>query len=452
MMDLSQLEACTQELSSALQSLITNNHNAMLSLSSQGASQGQQPNCPDALNEASRVRELALANLAKLQIMLSGPADFLQQMALQTQLLACIQWLGEFQVPACIPLDGSALMKDVSDLLGVPEGQLGRIIRMASLGGFLQEPTPGHVAHSPLSAAFVAKPSYLDAAMFLAGTAAPAAWKMVAETKQARDSPQQAPRDMVIRRRFFDNVDQVELPRMQRQWSAYLRYGLGHYCDTATDILTCLAPLQMGAALVVEVGARSTERVLALANKNPSLRLIAQLSPAAAASSSSSSSSASSSIHKNGIASLKLRHPRIQVQYRAPGTPQLVEDAAVYIINFPIPEPGATWTPLMHELDSELRAHLAALHKRPAATIVLTTPALPERGTVHAEPGVGSLLRDLALMQLANEREHELSEIISLLNGMSDEQGRLVLMNKVRSGGLDGAVALEIKYQTYPDR
>nr|UWK20069.1 hypothetical protein TBALE_g4 [Trichoderma balearicum] len=440
MIDVSQLEACTRELSNALQTLITKHHDIVLSHTSPETSQ-VRANSPDAY----RARELALANLAKLQTMLSGPADFLQQMALQTQLLACIQWLGEFQVPACIPLDGSALMKDVSDLIGVSETQLGRIIRVASLGGFLQEPTPGHVAHSPLSAAFVAKPSYLDAAMFLAGTAAPAAWKMAAVTKQARDSPEQAQRDVVLHKRFFEDVEEAELPRLQRQWQAYLRYGLGHYCDTATDILSCLETLQKDTALVVEVGARSTERVLALANKNPSLRLIAQLRPVF-------SSASSSFMGKNGNPALKLRHPRIQVQYRAPGTPQPVEDAAVYIINFPLPEPGATWTSLMEEIDNELRAHLIALQKRPAATLVLTVPALPERGTVHAEPGIGSRLRDLALMQLSNEREHEMSEIISLLNGMSDGHGRLVLMNKVRSVGHDGAVALEIKYQAYPDR
>jgi hypothetical protein len=186
---------------------------------------------------------------------------------------------------------------------------------------------------------------------------------------------------------------------------------------------------------MLQVGARSTERVTTLANKYPSLRLIAQLSPAAAP-----------------APTPKLQHPRIQLQQRMPGTPQPVEDAAVYIINFPLPEPGATWTSLMAEIDSELRAHLVALQKRPETTLVLTAPALPERGTTHADPDLGSRLRDLSLMQLANEREHEMLEVVNLLNGMGDGEGRLVLVNKVRSGGRHGAVALEIKYQAYPER
>lgn len=150
-------------------------------------------------------------------------------------------------------MDSSALMKDVSDLIGVPETQLGRIVSVASLGGFLQEAKPGHVAHSPLSAAFVAKPSYLDAAMFLAGKAAPAAWKMAAATKQVRDSPQKA-QEVMFHEGIFANAEKSKLPRLQRQWRAYLRYGLGHHCDTATDILTCLGISQIGAgSLVVEV-------------------------------------------------------------------------------------------------------------------------------------------------------------------------------------------------------
>ncbi|KAF7176464.1 hypothetical protein CNMCM7691_002782 [Aspergillus felis] len=434
MIDPVQLETCTRELCSALRSLATQLANVQLPLACPGDGQTRVIYA-DPSHEAYRARESALANLNKLQLMLFSPGDFLEQLALQTQLLACIQWLGEFQVPACIPLDGSALMKDVSDLIGVPETKLARIIRMANLGGFLQEPTPGHIAHSPLSAAFVAKPSYLDAAMFLAGTVAPAAWEMAILTKQARESPHEAPRDVILHKGFFTKADKTQLPRLQRQWQAYLRHGLGHHCDTATDILTCLEPLRTSAALVVEVGARSTERVIALANKYPSFRLIAQLSPAA-----------------SPAPTPKLQHPRIQLQQRLPGTPQPVGDAAVYIINFPLPEPGATWTSLMAEIDSELRAHLTALQKRPEATVVLTAPALPERGTAHADPDLGSRLRDLSLMQLANEREHEMSEVVNLLNGMGDGEGRLVLVNKVRSGGRHGAVALEIKYQAYPER
>lgn len=84
--------------------------------------------------------------------------------------------------------------------------------------------------------------------------------------------------------------------------------------------------------------------------------------------------------------------------------------------------------------------------------MVLTVPSLSERGTVSTEAAVQTRIRDLSLMQLANERELEMSELMNLLNGVSDSEGRLVLVNKVRSAGNNGAVALEVKYQAYTDR
>ncbi|KKA18013.1 Uncharacterized protein T310_8038 [Rasamsonia emersonii CBS 393.64] len=387
MTNLAQLEAYTRELSTAIKRLATHCQNAKVAVDSMrgGPPQLIPPGAPE---EAHRARESALASITKLQIMLAGPTDFLQQMASQTQLLACVQWLGEFQVPACVPLDGSALMKDVSDLIGVPETQLCRIIRMATTAGFLQEPQPGYIAHSALSASFVTKPSYLDAAMFLAGTAVPAALEMAAATKQRSGSSERA--NVVSNNSAFSSSGETQLPRLQLQ-----------------------------------------------------------LNPACALSSS-----------RNGTAASKFdktqhprSNPRINVQYRVPGTPQPILDAAVYIINFPLPAPGvSSSTSLATQINAELRAHLNALRMSRSATMVLTVPSLSERGTVSTEAAVQTRIRDLSLMQLANERELEMSELMNLLNGVSDSEGRLVLVNKVRSAGNNGAVALEVKYQAYTDR
>lgn len=121
----------------------------------------------------------------------------------------------------------------------------------------------------------------------------------------------------------------------------------------------------------------------------------------------------------------------------------------VYIINFPLPEPGVSCTSPVAQIDAELRAHLKVLQMSRSASIVLTAPPLPERGTVSADTAAVGRMRDLSLLQLANEREVDMSEIINLLNGVSDGEGRLVLVNKM---GNHGAVALEVKYQAYTDR
>nr|A0A411PQN9.1 RecName: Full=Agnestins biosynthesis cluster transcriptional coactivator AgnL9; AltName: Full=Agnestins biosynthesis cluster protein L9 [Paecilomyces divaricatus]QBG38879.1 transcriptional coactivator [Paecilomyces divaricatus] len=439
MADFAQLEVYIGDLSTAITSLIT-----------QCQRNGHATGSPsenlsrlfglEAPTEAHRARESALVILTKLQIMLAGPTDLLQQMTIQTQLLACIRWLGEFQVPACIPLDGSALMKDVSELIDVPENQLGRIVRMAATCGFLREPEPGHITHSALSASFVTNPSYLDAAMFLAETAAPAALDMVAATKQRLGSSEPASQNVVFDQGFFSAANKTQLRRLQRQWQAYLRHGMAHLCDITTDFLTCLEPLRMGNASIVEVGARSAERAMALVDQYPTLHFTVQLSPASTLSSAS----------KNGTAASKVRHPRIRVQHRVPGTPQPIQDAMVYIINFPVPEPGVSYNSPVAQISAELRAHLAPLRMNRSATIVLTAPSLPERGNVAAV-GVARI-RDLSLLQLANEQEVEMSDLLSLLNGVGDGEGRLVLVNEMRSAGNHGAVALEVKYQSYTDR
>jgi hypothetical protein len=67
---------------------------------------------------------------------------------------------------------------------------------------------------------------------------------------------------------------------------------------------------------------------------------------------------------------------------------------------------------------------------------------------VNSEVEASARLRDLALMQLANEREIELAEWINLLGSVSDSTGRLVVVNKIQSRE-STVVLLEIRYQAY---
>jgi AraC-like DNA-binding protein len=159
-------------------------------------------------------------------------------------------------VLACIPLFGSVPLKDVADLAGVPVTQLCRVVRMTATAGFLQVLQPDHVAHTALSAPFVTKPSYLDAAMFLSGTAAPAALQMAAATQRFGHS--QRPNESAYNVAFNTSATFAsaceQRPKLQRQWPAYLRYGTGDVGDCVTDILAAyLDPLRLGNATVVEV-------------------------------------------------------------------------------------------------------------------------------------------------------------------------------------------------------
>lgn len=165
-----------------------------------------------------------------------------------------MQWLGEFQILACIPLSGSVSAKDVADLTDVPELVLCRIVRMTATAGFLSEPQPGYFAHTALSAPFVTTLCYLDATMFLAGTAAPAALKMAAATQRHGES--RSPSESAYTVAF--NTSQTfksacdQRAKLQSQWAAYLRCA-GDTGDSVTELLGRLDWRSLRNACIVDV-------------------------------------------------------------------------------------------------------------------------------------------------------------------------------------------------------
>jgi hypothetical protein len=56
-------------------------------------------------------------------------------------------------------------MEELAELADVPEIMLSRVVRMIATSGFLCEPQPGFVAHTPLSASFSTDLSFFDAAV-----------------------------------------------------------------------------------------------------------------------------------------------------------------------------------------------------------------------------------------------------------------------------------------------
>lgn len=173
----------------------------------------------------------------------------------QNQLVACLQWLGDFQVLACIPLSGSVPIKDVAKVVAVPETQLCRIVRMTATSGFLHEAQHGQVAHTALSALFLSKQSLRDAATFLAETAAPAAMQMMSVTHRYGGSDQTSESAYNIAFDTFQTFESAceQQPKVRRQWLAYLQH-IGDADDSITSVLTRLDWINLGNSVVVEVG------------------------------------------------------------------------------------------------------------------------------------------------------------------------------------------------------
>ena len=180
---------------------------------------------------------------------------FLSQ--LQTQLLACLKWLSDFQVLACIPVGDKVTFTNAANLASVPVSELCRVVRMTATAGILCELEPGFISHSSLSAHFVTKPSLLDAATFLAETAAPAALHM-ADATRLRKNPDQAHLSAYTLASqshppasFATRCEQD--PKLRRHLTAFQRLEASIVDEGVASAISSLDWSSLGPAKVVEV-------------------------------------------------------------------------------------------------------------------------------------------------------------------------------------------------------
>ncbi|KAI1318224.1 hypothetical protein F5Y16DRAFT_406384 [Xylariaceae sp. FL0255] len=395
------------------------------------------------LTDVYRMRKTILDQLANIQSSLQTPPDFLRQLATQNQLLACLRWLGDFQVLAFIPLIGSVATRDVADLSGTPEAQLTRVIHMMSTAGFLQQPQPGHVGHTALSTSFVKNPSLLDASLFLSETAGPSALQMSAATQRfgMSDRMDETAYNIAFSDpAAFANV-YMQRPRLQRQWRAYLRYAGGDFETDLLDVLCRYNWDSLDNATVVEVGSITTATAVALAAVHPALQFVVQMSnplvnhhqwdPAKYIQSTRSGSS-------------------ITIQQRAPGALQTVVDAAVYVIHLHIASLAAPSAEVPGRIVAELRANIGVLRSnRRASLLLVTSPLLRVDGGPDVQ--ATARLRDLTQWQLTNGRGMDIDELFELLSGMADSMGRLIVVNRY-SAPNNSLLVFEVRYQLHAER
>lgn len=146
-------------------------------------------------------------------------------------------------------------MKDLADLAGVPHTQLARVVRLTATRGFLHEPQTNHVAHTHLSAQFIENRSLLDATVFLAEFAAPAALQMSSATQRfgASANPAESAFNLALGTPEPFHRVRREQSKVRRQWSAYWSHITGaHAEDEVVDALMRLSWSNLGNACVVE--------------------------------------------------------------------------------------------------------------------------------------------------------------------------------------------------------
>ncbi|KAJ5063127.1 hypothetical protein J3E72DRAFT_185774, partial [Bipolaris maydis] len=331
----------------------------------------------------------------------------------QNQLLACVQWLGEFQVLAYLPLEAEdgLPIRDVAELADVPEAQLCRIVRLTTMGGFLREPRTGFVAHTALSASFVRQLAQLDATMFLAETVAPCMLRMAAVSRHSQGE---------------GSAVDWSSQRVQRLWSSF--GGALGGGDQDTPILA-----QIDWASVAGAGAGAGV-VLALAESHPALIFVVQMQTAATASATATATAP--------LFTPTTSHHNLHLCQRAHGTPQTVADAALYLMRVPAAVPGS----IRPHIEAELRAHLPALQAQRSAILILTCPLLPEPGAVSRQTELLARLRDLARLQLVGSGLLTIQELVELVGSIHDAHGGLVIVKQLHAPN-SAVVGFAVRYQ-----
>ena len=144
---------------------------------------------------------------------------------------------------------------NAASLASIPATELCRVVRMTATAGILCEPEPGFVAHSPLSAHFVTKPSLLDATAFLADTVVPAALHM-ADATRLRTNPHQAHLSAYAiasdpSTSFAARCEQE--PKLRRHLAAFQRLEASIVDEGATSAISSIDWRSISPAKVVEV-------------------------------------------------------------------------------------------------------------------------------------------------------------------------------------------------------
>lgn len=158
---------------------------------------------------------------------------------------------------ACIPLDGEVAFEEVADISNVPVDHLQRVVRLMTTAGFLREQTSGHVSHTALSASFVTEPDLLDAALFLAQVAVPAALKTSHMAHQSAPYSHDHLSAMAVQPEgrlmgLAGDFDPSQ-PKIHRQFAAYLAHGILDESSAVDEVLKLIDWDAIGATTVVDV-------------------------------------------------------------------------------------------------------------------------------------------------------------------------------------------------------
>lgn len=301
--------------------------------------------------------------------------------------------------------------EELANLASVPIDVLKSVVRMAVCAHFFDEPKPGQVAHSRLSAHFAKSAPLQDWAEFLADATIPMAIRFAdatqkwGVTKNKTETAFNIAMDTELA--FFDYLN--ETPDFRKRFAGYMK------CVTATQgtaiehLIEGFDWASVGNGLVVDVsskqpgltfsnslsskqvGGSSGHASIALARSYPGLRLVVQDLPDVIETSIAGASSLEDAVRS-----------RITFQGHSFFDPQPVKDGDVYLLRMILHD----WP---HEEAKKILGHIRKVMK-PTARLVIMDTALPEPGTISLSQECQLRVRDLTMRETFNAHEREMEE------------------------------------------
>ncbi|KAF2166409.1 hypothetical protein M409DRAFT_54760 [Zasmidium cellare ATCC 36951] len=341
----------------------------------------------DLIDAAKRVQQIA-----------TDPAQFLPELAVHPQHIACIQWLCRFHIPGLVPSPGTVSYEELANLANVPLDVLKSVVRMAICAHFFDEPKPGHIAHTRLSAHFAKSAALQDWAEFLADATVPMAIRFADATQRwgATKSKTETAFNIALDTDlpFFDYLNKT--PDFRKRFAGYMQCVTSTQGTAIEHLIEGFDWASVGNGLVVDIGGSSGHASIALARSYPELRLIVQDLPKVIETSVAQASSLEDSVKS-----------RVTFQGHSFFEPQPVKDADLYLLRM-----------ILHDWpNDEAKTILGHIRQamKPTARLVIMDTALPEPGTISLSQESQLRVRDLTMRETFNAHEREMEEWKALL-------------------------------------
>lgn len=134
-------------------------------------------------------RQEIFDSTTRIKQLTQQPSDFLTEILVQQQQIACIEWICHFKVLAEIPLPvGSISYADVATRLHVSESTIRSVARMAMTANFLYETDDGKLTHNTLSAMFVEDANLATWLSYMLNRSIPCMRRFAQATEKWQDS------------------------------------------------------------------------------------------------------------------------------------------------------------------------------------------------------------------------------------------------------------------------